>query len=450
MARRSATPKPPRPYPFVAYRGALVVGERRWPLRFSVAVRADGEVSFRLPPMPLSRDVFDLERAIDDRDSPTVRWFRLEGEAKDGGWFESDHVYLTGTGHTVTPDRSVAQLRVKASKTRSIRLAEGAARPYVRWCLRGFEAFPDIKAECGLGRLVMAGRYPRPSSHGLNGFLQISATETPADFDAWRHQAERLAWHVLGFMSFAVNETLNPPLVETWDGRTLETLTISVPRRPPSRTPVIHPMIRQTFFETVVTRYFETPDALRPLDHLLEWSSLGGLYVENKLMAAMTALEALVDANLEPDASQLLPTKQFKALAAALRTTARDHFGTLSDTPESRAFLDAIPGKLADLNRRPLAQRIQRLADLWAVPAKDLLEGDGLAGAVRTRNLIVHRGRSSDEGRPRPRDLHDHVDFLRELLIRFILTRLNYRGQYLAYDRGMRFVAFPPASDTYD
>lgn len=111
------------------------------------------------------------------------------------------------------------------------------------------------------------------------------------------------------------------------------------------------------------------------------------------------------------------------------------------------AMLSSLSGKMLDLNRRPLNEKILTLADRWGAPLGDLRTGDALARAIQARNTIVHRGwyYGPVDGTPEQCNLWDHVLLMREIVIRFILTTLAFRGRHISFRGGQHDVAFPPS-----
>lgn len=74
--------------------------------------------------------------------------------------------------------------------------------------------------------------------------------------------------------------------------------------------------------------------------------------------------------------------------------------------------------------------------------AEFVLNGVNAAQAIKARNAIVHSGHHpKTEDGP---DLWDHMTIVRELVVRFLLTAIGYRGQYITHVGGYRLTHFPP------
>ena len=65
-----------------------------------------------------------------------------------------------------------------------------------------------------------------------------------------------------------------------------------------------------------------------------------------------------------------------------------------------------------------------------------------IADAIKARNAVVHSGHhpTAEDGP----DLWDHMTVVRELVVRFLLTAIGYRGQYISHAGGYHFAHFPP------
>tara|TARA_R110002124_G_scaffold99960_3_gene246307 strand:+ start:10568 stop:11920 length:1353 start_codon:yes stop_codon:yes gene_type:complete len=431
-----------RPFPFKAYVGRLTVGEETWPFRFKVAQDASGVLRFLVPPIPYTAETAALSRALDGLGKGAA-FFKLFGETPDGARFQSDHMTVRYHGHRSTPRTSHLLLRFRTSKATLTRQAEGQARPFIRLSLRGFEAFPHLHAQSPLGDVTMAGAYPAPRGTRLSGLLQVVATSTPADFNTWRSQAEALALHLLSCMSLAASRNLKGLVQETWDGGTMEETFYANTDRRGTGQPVVHPMMRQSFFDCAVRAHSQPPVGAKNLSYAIEWFAMDAGYTELRLLHAMTALENLADLNLSPAETRMLPRKRFEVIAKAMRDAAR---AASVDAENAADFIKALPGRMEDLNRRSLADKILLLGERWGVPLADLLQGDGLPRAIRARNVIVHRGWYYEPANdtPESRDLWDHVRLMREIVVRFVFVALGYQGQYLVYGGSVRQAAFPP------
>jgi len=102
--------------------------------------------------------------------------------------------------------------------------------------------------------------------------------------------------------------------------------------------------------------------------------------------------------------------------------------------------------KLLDLNRRSILQKVKILEKRWSVPLDDISD-KRIQDAKNARDLIVHRGHYYEEGKEETVALWEHVTVMREIVIRFFLTVIGYKGRYISYLGGYHEAQFPPQVD---
>ena len=77
----------------------------------------------------------------------------------------------------------------------------------------------------------------------------------------------------------------------------------------------------------------------------------------------------------------------------------------------------------------------------WNVPLDGISDAQ-IGQAIKARNAIVHSVyHPGTEDGP---DLWDHMTVVRELVVRFLLTAIGYRGQYISHVGGYHHAYFPP------
>jgi hypothetical protein len=105
--------------------------------------------------------------------------------------------------------------------------------------------------------------------------------------------------------------------------------------------------------------------------------------------------------------------------------------------------VNELDAKLLNLNRKSIFEKIKRLAELWSVPF-DGISDRQIKSAKSARDLIVHRGNYDKAGEDKNDDLWEHVTVIREIVVRFLLTAVNYNGSYCSYLGGYHRTQFPP------
>ncbi len=254
-------------------------------------------------------------------------------------------------------------------------------------------------------------------------------------------QGDALLLHVRRVLSFANARPIKAPLIRAGLG---ETFTREIWSETPGGRvgqPVVHPLDQDAIFETAVRSYFDPDFAAKGLHFAMEWFAMPAGYTEMRLLHAFTALENLTNVNLPETEGLLLPPRRFAVLAKRMRAALDGEVRGDGET----AFRAGLAAKMQDLNRRPLADKIVRLSEVWAAPMRGL-DLSGLAAAVQARNTIVHQGRyyADAEDRAAQVDLWRHITLVREIVARLVLTALHYEGSYMIWDGEQRNGRFPP------
>jgi hypothetical protein len=116
---------------------------------------------------------------------------------------------------------------------------------------------------------------------------------------------------------------------------------------------------------------------------------------------------------------------------------------TKEEAENAKDFVVELNERLADLNRRSIFQKIKTLSERWSVPLDGICDEE-IRAAKRARDLIVHRGHYYEEENEEREDLWGHVTIIREIVVRFLLTAIGYKGSYLSYHGGYHDADFPP------
>jgi hypothetical protein len=438
---------------FVTFSGTISRGDLVVPIRFRVRFGVDGELRFRVYPLRMTREAVSLRSDPADRKSTKLATYSISAASAGGTRFESDGIVLRGSGTRSTQTTAHVTLNLGYTKATFTRDQDnGDTPPTIQWTLRGFECFPAVQGMCDLGKVGMQGNYPDKGADRVSGVATIRAEGPVADVTEWMTASERLFLHLRDVMSFAMSRQVGYPIRDTWiDGR-WERVAYSQTKSRRSHQHVHHPMMMQAVFDAALSSHFRPPITAKNLGYAIEWLTMQATYTEMRLTNVITALENLANSNLPESDQQFLSKKTFAAFAKRMRDFAGADLATLvegvgeSQVAAAQAMRDAMPGKLQDLNRRPLFDRIMVLADRWRVPTGGLDDGE-IRAAIVARNNIVHRGYyyEPDRGTREQADLWDHVLTVRELAIRFVLTIIGFRGSYLSFRGGQYDVSFPPA-----
>ena len=324
------------------------------------------------------------------------------------------------------------------------KLTTPTERPVLRMRLKGFENFGSLHDECRLGRLVMSGQHSVDDKNAVTGSVVVESISVPDDVAVWRADTEKLLEHIRRIMSLAASSLLRAPIFEFFCGDDVEVVMWSQIRQESSAFRVVHFLAQEAIFEAAIKSFFDPPVVVKNLFFAIEWFGMDAEYSEVRLVAAMTALENLIDANSLDEEALIQPRRDFEKTRRTLRKVIR---ACLKQWPPSdgEGLLEELNEKLADVNRRPLLAKLDLLAKRWGVPLEDISQ-KSLRAAKNARDRIVHRGHYYEDAKDSDADLWTHVVVVREIAVRFLLTAIGYKGRYISYLGGYHDADFPPLS----
>lgn len=436
----------PRPQPLAklkAFKGELSLDGDCLPVSFRAGVDASGAIDLRFTTIPRTKRSAFIHHGW-HRDKSRVTYFSLKGTAEDGTRFDTSHLSFNSLRTSSGPSGSRLKPQGHCSKAViTYKLDRPAEKPALRVRLKGFKSFSTHRAECVLGVVQISAMHEFEDANTVTGSVGIHAETRPADVEAWRKEAEKLAEHIRRVMSFASASMLPTPIFEFFDGDTIVVTAYSQTRAWSSPIPVIHFLDHEAIFQTAVRSFFDPPVVAKHLFFAIEWLAMHATYSEVRLVAAMTALENLIDSNLDEVDELILTKQEFEKTRRVLRKVIRQCVkkwpdGGDEDTRE-------LNEKLADLNRRSFLRKLKLLATRWGVPLDDISE-DRLQAAKNSRDRVIHRGQYYEDRADDDPDLWEHVTIIREVAIRFVLTALGFKGRYESYVGGHHSATFPPSS----
>ena len=265
----------------------------------------------------------------------------------------------------------------------------------------------------------------------LAGAIRLNASEAPPDLERWRDEGGRLLEHVRRVMSIATATMLRGPIVEFYAGGGSDVKVSSQTSQTSTVLPSIHFMRHDAIFKTAVQSFFNRPVEAKHIFFAIEWLVMEATYNEMRLVCVMTALEALVESNLEDAASGIETPEVFEKTRRVLRRVIRKCLD--KSAPERAADTTAeLDEKLLELNRRSLFRKLKILAARWRVPL-DGISDAYIKAAFRARNEVIHRGQYYEDKTEEDADLWVHVALIREVVIRFLFTAIGYEGDYISY-----------------
>lgn len=434
---------------FKSFFGILQADSDIAPITFRARIDGSGEVKLDFDTIVLTKETSFIKERVDGEES-IPGYFSLSGKAEDGTEFKTEALYFNSlgtewskeTGNRISPVGGCLRAEFRR------KLAIPVAKPTLRMHVKGFQNFGQLNSICCLGMVAMVGEMSIDDPDTITGHITVRSDNEPADLAAWHAQADKLLEHIQRVMSFAAASVLKGPIIEFYAGDDLEVVAMTQTRQASAPFRTFHHLSQQPVFDAAVNSFFNPPFEVKNLFFAIEWFSMEATYNEVRLMNTMTALENLVASNLDANDALIQPGKEFEKTRRVLRKVLSQCVGKWSSEEANRAdeIVLELNERLADLNRRSILKKLMTLAGRWP----GLLDGigeDKIKAAKQARDRIVHRGHYYDDGKEGSDDLWEHVTVVREVVVRFLLTAIGYRGGYISYIGGCHNALFPPQTD---
>lgn len=435
---------------FTSFLGCLEADGNSISLSFSVRISHSGVVEFDFGNVALTQETcFILE--CWDNDRSKFNSFSLSGKSVNGLEFKTEDLHFNSLGHETSRDKG-SWMTLDGSCSRAVfhwKLLEPTPTPVICIRLKGFQNFGSLRQNCKLGTVTMAGSRSIKDPDTVTGSISVKADYEILELHAWRNEADKLLDHIRRVMSFASATVLEAPITEFIAGSEVEVVALSQTKQAPAFLRTFHYLDQQPVFDAAVNSFFNPPRPdMKNLFFAIEWFAMYATYNEVRLVNAMTALENLVASNLGDNDTKFCTDEKFKTIRKTLRRVIKMCVKDWSGEEEEKKAKDIVADlnvKLPDLNRRTILQKIEILAKLWSVPL-DSISDDMIKAAISARNDIVHRGHYYEDGKEKT-DLSEHVTVIREIIVRFLLTTIGYKGRYISYIGGYHDAQFPPQPD---
>ncbi len=403
---------------------------------FDVIVDELGVLQLSLDRMPFSREAYALH--VNQRPGTSVDLIRLEGRSEAGHVFRSDSFHISSFSHGSQAGQELsyqgdcydAELELSPTEQRE------PHRDARVWLVRQFRTFRRIARDTPLGRVIVGGPQQDKEAQEPSGFLAIYRPEDDASPEWWT-ESERLLTHVARVLSFACDTYLRPVIEQRFE-ESGATVRIAQQGRasPPFMAP-FHFLHMEPIFATACDSFFTRHDAIEDLDAAIRWLTAPVAYDESRLVNAMSALENILARCGLDEVDAFMGSSAFGRVASRVRALLREI-----------GVPDGMAGKVPELNRRSLGEKVQALLQTRGIVVGDFPD-DWLAIVIRQRNIIVHTGVSGDFSEHEP-DTLDHTIWVREFICRIILERLGFAGAYrswLHHDEQHRYPECIPMQD---
>ncbi|MBF0333204.1 MAG: hypothetical protein HQL40_06075 [Alphaproteobacteria bacterium] len=406
-------------------------------VEFCVKIDESGVAAFEFGEIPYDQGARGLKDVWLGSGS-SIRHFELYGIAEDGSECGSVSLDITGLSRTWNSEAASLQISARCSRFIIQKTARVQKSPFLRVRLRSFENFPDLIGACEFGKVSAVGQSGTSNQNLLGGYIAVRPETRPDNLYLWKKGARDFCDRLRGLLSFASGRRLTSPITEYYvdDRVTIEVISHSLSNY--GRLEVIHKLNQQPFFDAAIS--YISRDQVDKIKFALSWFSMEAEYNETLLINAMTAIENLVESNLTAKEKKFGSKNEFDKVKSAFREALRGEFCDKTED-ELSSLIEQYNERISDVNRISMKKKISRLSVKWGIYLGDI--SALIDSTIRSRNDIIHKGTylyGSDDDE----ELWRHVTVARELVARFVLTAIGYRGRYISWVGGHHDADFPP------
>ncbi|MDE3270188.1 MAG: hypothetical protein OYH77_07880 [Pseudomonadota bacterium] len=397
------------PFPPQRFEGEIIVDEQgsehRFPVHLTVSVDNSGQLKLDTDPIYVPINMILVLKGLLGRPGKDIPLFKLECESKDGKRLTSDSAHLTSCYDSFQVGDAKAKITVTI-RTFTARLnmstADSSTHTVLVFRLPMFKCFPSFKCKTSVGVVQIAGAAKTVKQNELSGIIHISALENNNPND-WQKRADQLLKRLRLVLSFARGASLFTPIVECYHQGNVEVTFYSGGRKGNSdMMPPIPHLALHEFIPSVVP-VVEKMDNEKwgALGTAINWWLVPTSYREVRLLTAITALECAVY-----------------------------NFANLKKCECHPSY-----------KHPPLKCRIEHLLNKLVIN-RDVIEHDKIEAAIKVRNRIVHNS-YTPENNADDKELWESVLTVREVMVRIVLSLLEFKGNYSSYVGGMHLREFP-------
>ncbi len=408
--------------------GKLVIERQRIPVSITASAGPSGKLELDVKPIFPSdcpRGTLARLRSV-GRPGQLITEFGLDCETSDGKRLTSNQISIAEWRHNseslhIKLDVGEASLAIATDETHDC--------PVLCSLLLGFSCFPPVNAETPMGRIVVRGATRATDLDRISGWI---AAEAPADSHSatWRQSAGNMLSHLRSVLAFARGAPLAAPVTEFYEGDTVEVTFQDTVGTHASYMPPISRNL-EPIVAAAAKNIALVEDYREAFDIAISWFLVPTSVDEVRFLSGMTAIDGLASRCLEECQISILGKSASRRLAQRVRALVNDQSG-IDDSKKC-----AIKQKTPELNRRPFMQQIVALLERWRV-SRVSIDDECLKRLIRLRNEIVHQGSA-----PEHEELWPSILVVREILVRLLLSMLQFEGAYQCYIGGRHIRHFP-------
>lgn len=408
------------------FSGHLIVRGQRVPIVLAASAGRSGVLELDVGCIDVvgrSEVVLALKQAV-GRPGETVDEVCLDCQASDGKGLTSEQVYLTACSSGSKGVRIRIRAR-EASLTMAAR--EPSTRPLLRFRLLGFKCSP-VRVESNHGLVAAEGTLKTSAVDEITGWIAVKGP-TGGDPTAWREATEPLLEHVHSVLVFGRGAPLPAPVREFHAGDTVQVTFREADRGHAPMMPPMPHLALEPLVAAAVTNVEAVDTCREAFELAVGWLVAPTMYDEVRFLSGMIALESVAYRSLEQSQKRILKSSAADKFAKRVRQLVDEQENFADSTKR------AIKGKVGELNRHSQIDMFELLLESRNIDRAEV-DREQLSDLIALRNTLVHQGAVR-------KDLWPSILAIREILVRLVLSMLQFKGNYWCYVGGRHTRRFP-------
>ncbi len=413
--------------------GRVYQGDSAIKCGLSVEIDSGGHLKVELEHIPLTKESWFLFKAHES--GTHFPLFSIEASSDDGDCLSSDKLFFTKPGTTSNIEGSFFVYSGQCgSATIKTKPGKNDKPGRVTWFLKGFRSFRPISITTKWGELSISGRETDNFSI-MRGAFQLRSEDRELTYKGGYHNADDLLEHVLWIISFASGTFLKDPVrvYEHEDRNEIEVRNLT-----PAVKPILSPfsyLHLNGILDAAIEAYSSRRRECQEMRVTIEYLLLDANYTEARLITAAIALEHLVNNYLSQKEKIREEADSFAKKCDRLTSLIEAEFSSRDDARRVLASIKAV-------NNLSFGEKLSAFLSKWNISLEGLMP-NVVQNLVNVRNAIAHGRMLKEEPKTKKLDQWSMYLNIREIIVRVILLRIGYVGNYECYVGGQHTRHFP-------
>jgi hypothetical protein len=347
--------------------------------------------------------------------------------------------------HTYKVSASIVIRRMNIKFAEMFQPAEGEVRRQAVYFVKGLVKTLRFKTRQEPWEVWGNSEGEAESSNSVSAQLWMALDDGADVGPNFGEYCDELSRRLLEVLSVSVGTSLAWSIRKVFKAEEpIELFFVSTQVVEPPSYPLFHNLNLSPALELALERHTSMLRLAKGLDVAIYWYLNYSQRAEAYYLHLMTALEHMVSRHSEGKSKARFDKTKFKNVIRPALAVAAERLK--EEAAISEPDLQALLGKLGDLNRLSLRDSLEVMLSEWGVRYEDLVEEVSLADLVDIRNDITHGGAIEDLEADGLEHFFRCLDTLVELLKRIFMSTWGYQGKYISHLGEYHEATYPPES----